>query len=317
MQDHPFFLSCMMMTFSITILGSGGAIPLTNRNPSAQLINVHEKLFLFDCAEGTQLQLRKNHIRMQKIEHIFISHLHGDHYFGLMGLITSLHLLGREAELHLYAHPSLEKIIDLHLEASQTILRYPLVFHVLDPDKVAVILDDKTVEVSTIPMKHNFPTCGFLIREKQAKPNIRKDFLEGKDLDRFDFRRIKRGHDYVDADGKVYRNEDITTPPKPARAYAYCTDTAYNEDIIPLIKGVDLLYHEATFMEDKAEAASEKFHSTAKQAALIAQKAEVKRLLIGHYSARYKEASDLLQEAKEVFPETILALDNKTIEVLN
>ena len=241
MQDHPFFLSCIMMTFSITILGSGGAIPLLNRNPSAQLINVHEKLFLLDCAEGTQLQLRKNRVRIQKIEHIFISHLHGDHYFGLMGLITSLHLLGREADLHLYAHPDLKKIIDLHLEASQTILRYTLIFHPLDPEKAVVILDNKVVEVSTIPMKHNFPTCGFLIREKLAKPNIRKDFLEGKDLARFEYRKIKNGHDYIDGSGNVFKNADIVIPPKPARTYAYCTDTAYNEDVLPLIKGVDVL----------------------------------------------------------------------------
>lgn len=315
MQYHPFSLSCIMITFSITILGSGGSIPLSHRNPSAHVVNVHEKLFLFDCAEGTQVQLRKNHVRLQKIEHIFISHLHGDHYFGLMGLVTSFHLLGREAELHLYAHPDLEKIIHLHLEASQTILRYPLKFHGIDPDKAEVILDNTSVEVRTIPMMHNFPTCGFLIREKQAKPNIRKDFIEGKELTRIDFRRIKAGQDYTDKEGKVYKNAEITTPPRLGRAYAYCTDTAYNEDVVPLIKGVDLLYHEATFMEDKAADAAAKFHSTAKQAANIALKAGAKRLVIGHYSARYKEPAALLSEAKEVFPQTVLAIDGKVIEV--
>ncbi|MEN8224178.1 MAG: ribonuclease Z [Bacteroidota bacterium] len=303
------------MNFSVTILGSGAAIPLTHRNPSAHLINVHEKLFLFDCAEGTQVQLRRNHVRIQRIEHIFISHLHGDHYFGLMGLITTLHLLGREAELHLYAPPALEKIIQLHLESSQTILRYPLTFHALDTEKPEIILDNKSVTVQTIPMKHNFPTCGFLIREKQSKANIRKDFLEGKELSHADYRRIKDGNDYVDQEGVVHKYQDITIPPQAARAYAYCTDTAYDEEIIPLIKDVDLLYHEATFMEDRAADAEAKFHSTAKQAARIALKAEAKKLLIGHYSARYRDLEGMLEEAKEVFQDTILADDGMVVEV--
>lgn len=303
------------MRFTITVLGSGGAIPLSHRNPSAQLVNVHEKLFLFDCAEGTQVQLRKNKVRLQKIDHIFISHLHGDHYFGLIGLITTLHLLGRVDELHVYAHPHLEKIIQLHLESSQTILRYSLVFHPVDPDISAVILDNETVSVTTIPMKHNFPTCGFLIREKEAKPNIRKEFLVGRDLDNADFHSIKNGNDYTGKDGKLHKNADITHPPKPGRSYAYCTDTAYYEEIIPLIRDVDLLYHEATFMEDRRPDAEVKFHSTARQAAAIATAAGAGRLLIGHYSARYKDPTDLLSEAKEIFPHTILAGDGLQVEL--
>lgn len=303
------------MTFSVTILGCAGAIPLTHRNPSAQLINVHEKYFLFDCAEGTQVQLRRNHVRIQKIDYIFITHLHGDHYFGLIGLITSLHLLGREAELHLFAHPKLEEIIRLHLEASETVLRYPLLFHPIDPEKHEKILDNKVAEVFTIPLSHDFPTCGFLIREKQALPNIRKDFLEGKELSNGDFQRIKNGEDYVDKNGTVYKNSDITTPPKAPRAYAYCTDTAYHEPLIPMVKGVDLLYHEATFMEDKATDAASKFHATAKQAASIAKQAGVKKLLLGHYSARYKELDGLLEEAREVFEESYLTSDGMAIEI--
>lgn len=314
-SGHSFFLSCIMMTFSVTILGCGAAIPLTHRNPSSQLVNVHEKLFLFDCAEGTQVQLRRHRIRLQKIEHIFISHLHGDHYFGLMGLITTLHLLGREAELHIYAPPNMEKIIHLHLESSQTILRYPLVFHSIDTENAGVILDHKTVTVTSIPMKHNFPTCGFLISEKRAKPNIRKDFLEGRDLNNVDYRRIKDGEDYIDKEGNKYSNADITSPPRHARSYAYCTDTAYFEGIIPFVKGVDLLYHEATFMEDRVADAEAKFHSTARQAATIASKAEVKKLLLGHYSARYRVLDDLLLEAKDVFPDTFLAEDGLVIEI--
>jgi len=303
------------MTFSVTILGSGAAIPLTHRNPSAHLVNVHEKYFLFDCAEGTQVQLRRNRVRIQKIEHIFITHLHGDHYFGLMGLVTTLHLLGRENELHIYAHPNLEKIIQLHLESSETVLRYPLIFHAIDPDKHEVILENKTVSVSSIPLSHNFPCCGFMITEKPSLPNIRKDFLTGKELGNADYGRIKNGEDYVDQDGAVYKNEDITIPPEPERSYAYCTDTAFDEAIVPMIHGADLLYHEATFMEDKLADAAAKFHSTARQAGEIARLAGVKRLLIGHYSARYKELDGLLAEAKDVFQNTELAQDGMVIDV--
>jgi len=305
------------MTFTVSVLGSGAAIPMIHRNPSAQLINVHEKLFLFDCGEGTQVQLRKNRVRLQKINHIFISHLHGDHYFGLIGFITSMHLLGREKDLHIFAHPSLEKIIKLHLETSQTILKYGLIFHAIDPSLNEVILDNSTVTVSTLPMNHNFPTCGFLIREKQGRPNIRKDFVAGHDLSIDDFRLIKAGNDFIDADGHVYPHADITIPPGEARAYAYCTDTAYYEPLVPLIHEVDLLYHEATFMDDKEKDAEAKFHSTARQAAAIAKKAEVKKLMLGHYSARYKNLDGLLSEAKDVFPETILAEDGLVVEVLN
>jgi ribonuclease Z len=303
------------MTFLIHILGSGAAIPLTHRNPSAQIVNVNSKLYLFDCAEGTQVQIRRNRIRLQKIDHIFITHLHGDHYFGLMGLITTMHLLGREDELNVYAPQALEQIIHLHLEVSKTILRYPLHFHPVDTEASKVILENKDVLVSSIPMVHNFPTCGYLIREQQAKPNIRKEFLEGKELSNADFRIIKDGEDYVDDQGQVLLNADITRPPKPPRAYAYCTDTAYSEAIISQIAGVDLLYHEATFMEDKRKDAEAKFHSTAAQAATIAQKANVKKLLLGHYSARYTDLDGLLEEAKAVFPESYLTVDGLIIEV--
>lgn len=314
LQDHPFFIHCSM-NFSVTILGSGAAIPMTNRNTTAQLINVHEKYMLFDCAEGTQLQIRRNRLRLQKINHIFISHLHGDHYYGLMGLLTTLHLLGRETTMHVYAHPLLEEIITLHLNASNTILRYELIFHAIDPEKAYVILEEKNFTVSTIPMKHNFPCCGFLVSERQPLPNIRKDFLVGKELSNADFRKIKVGEDYTDVSGEVYKNEDITTPPKAARSYAFCADTAYDEAIIPIIENVDLLYHEATFMEERVKDAEEKFHSTAKQAATIAKKAKVEKLLLGHFSARYRDLDELLAEAKEVFPESYLAEDGMTFTI--
>ena len=303
------------MNFKVIILGSGAAIPLLSRNPSAQVVNVKEHLYLLDCAEGTQLQLRRNQVRMQRINHIFISHLHGDHYYGLMGLVTTFHLLGRKESLHVYAHPDLEKIIHLHLDTSKTILQYPLLFHGIDPNENTMIHQDKFVTVTTIPLEHNFPACGFLIREKQAKRNIRKEFLTDKSLSPIDYRRIKNGEDYEDEHGDIHANGDITLPPRKPRAYAYCSDTAYSEAIIPVIRDVDLLYHEATFMENRAADAAAKFHSTARQAALIASKAGVQRLIIGHYSARYKTLDDMLAEAKEVFPDTMLAEDGLSFEL--
>lgn len=274
MEDF-FYLYHFMKTFSITILGSGAAIPLVNRNPSSQLINIQERLFLVDCAEGTQVQLRKNHIRIQKIKNIFISHLHGDHYYGLIGLITSMHLLGRKEELRIFAHKDLEAIINLHLKASNTELRYPLIFHHIDPEENKIVYEDDIITIESIPLNHNFPTMGFLFREKQSLQNIKKD----------------------------------------PRSYAYCSDTAYHAPIIPIIKNVDLLYHEATFMDDKVNKAIENFHSTAKQAADIALKANAKKLIIGHYSARYKDLKKILAEAKSIFPDTILADDGKMINI--
>jgi ribonuclease Z len=224
-------------------------------------------------------------------------------------------LLGRENELHIYAYHQLEELIEMHLKASQTTLRYPLRFHSIDPRKHERILDHEVADVYTIPLNHNFPTCGFMITEKQKKLNIKKEFIEGKDLKHEDFTKIKDGKDYTDENGKLYRNEDITHPPAIARSYAYCTDTAFDEGIVPMIKDVDLLYHEATFMEDRKADAEAKFHSTAAQAATIAKMANAQQLVIGHYSARYKELDDLLNEARAVFPETVLAQDGLMLEL--
>jgi len=262
------------MVFSLTILGSNSAIPTLTRNPSAHLLNVNERVFLIDCAEGTQLQLRRYKIHFQRIKHIFISHLHGDHYFGLIGFLTTLHLLGRKDELHLYAPPGLEEIINLQLEASLTSLIYPLVFHPLSGEAPEVIFEDERVEVKSFPLKHSVPTFGFRFSEKIK---IRKLPV--------------------------------------ARSYAYCSDTAYNEEIIPWIREIDLLYHETTFMTDKAKVAAEKMHSTTIEAATIAKKSRVKKLLIGHFSARYDNLLPILEEARSVFPETYLAEDGMTIHI--
>jgi ribonuclease Z len=314
MESLSFFIS-LHMNFTVTILGSGAAIPTSERNPSAHLVEVRNRLLLLDCGEGTQMQLRKSGYKFQKINHIFISHLHGDHYFGLIGLVNTMHLLGRIQPLNLYGIQPLIQLINLQLELSGTILAYPLVFHAFETQHPSVILDDGEITVSTIPLDHRVPTCGFLVSEKPEKRRVRKDFIKEVKVPFEFFEKIKDGEDYTDEKGVIHNNLQITDDPAHARSYAYCTDTAYYELIIPLIKDCDLLYHEATFMEDKAEDAHAKFHSTAREAATIALKANVKQLVIGHYSARYKEVGSLLEEAKQVFPNTILGQDGMRIEV--
>ena len=262
------------MTFSVTVLGSSSAIPTLTRNPSAHLLNADERLFLLDCAEGTQVQLRRAHVHFQRIRHILITHLHGDHYYGLIGLLTSFHLLGRKDEMHIYAHPVLKDIIELQLRASDTTLMYPVQYHPLDPGHSCLVFEDERIIAHSFPLSHSIPTCGFIFREK-----IR------------------------------LRNQPAV------RSYAYCTDTVYDESIIPDIQGADLLYHEATFLSDKANQAAEKMHSTAAQAAAIAMKAGVKRLMIGHFSARYDDLQPLLREAQEIFPDTVLAEDGMTVQI--
>lgn len=303
------------MNFTVTILGSGAAIPTPDRNPTAHLVEVRNRLLMLDCGEGTQMQLRKTGYKFQKISHIFISHLHGDHYFGLIGLLNTMHLLGRTQPMHLYGIQPLIGLVNLQLELSRTSLAYPLVFHPFETENPATILDDSEITVSTIPMNHRVPTCGFLISEKPEKRKILKDFLLKVKVPFQLFDSIKDGEDFTDDHGVVHANRQMTEDPPHARSYAYCTDTAYHEPVIPIITNCDLLYHEATFMEDKAADARAKFHSTAREAATIALKANVKQLAIGHYSARYQEVESLLAEARQVFPDTILGQDGMAIQV--
>jgi len=301
--------------FNVTILGSNSAIPTIKRNPTAHLVNHNERYFLIDCAEGTQIQLRKYRIKMQRIHRIFISHLHGDHFFGLIGLISSMHLLGRKKELHVYAPPQLETILNVQLKASQTELVFPFNFHPIDPDKHANIYEDEKLIVETIPLDHRIPTCGFLFKEKMGKRKLNKDLINELSVPVNEYLNLKNGLDYTDSKGKAIKNNKLTSEPHPTRSYAYCSDTGYYEKIIPIIKNVDLLYHEATFAHDKVDVAREKFHSTSVDAATIAKKAEVKNLIIGHFSTRYESSQELLQEAKAVFKSTRAASDGKTYEV--
>jgi len=304
-----------MLLFHLTILGSSSAIPTSERNPTAQLLCHGEKLFLIDCAEGTQVALRKKHIHFQRIKHIFISHMHGDHFYGLIGLISSMHLLGRTKPLHIYGPPVLKQILDLQLEASLTTLLYQLEFHPTQADYPEILFEDDLICVKSFPMNHRIPTTGFHFQEQPYERKIRKEVLPELKIPVHLFPLIKRGADFIDAEGNVHLNADITINPPAARSYAFCSDTAYAEEIIPVIQGSDLLYHEATFMNNRIENAAEKFHSTTGQAATIALKAEVKKLIIGHYSARYDDLQPLLDEARDVFPQTELAQDGSVFEV--
>lgn len=303
------------MAFKITILGSSGAVPAYGRLPSAQFIEVENNYFLLDCAEGTQLQLMKYALSMHRIDHIFISHLHGDHYLGLIGLLFTLHLNKRKNDLHIYSHKGLDEIITLQLKYSKSALNYKIIFHLLTHGKKETIFENKFVTVETIPLLHKLDCSGFLIREKQKPRRIDKALLP-QNLSFLQLNRVKAGEDLVDDQGNIlYKNESITLPPRRSRSYAYCSDTQYFEAIVEQVKEIDILYHEATFMEEDADKAIETMHSTVKQAATIGLKANPVRLLIGHFSARYKDLLPLIDEAKRVFPNTYLALEGETFTI--
>ena len=303
------------MGFSITILGCSSSIPTNERNPSGQVINYHDKLYLIDCAEGTQLQLRRYLKRVQRLHAVFISHLHGDHFFGLVGLISSLHLLGRKSELHVYGPKGLEEIIRLQLFYTQTQLNYELIFHETRPEVSEVIFENDDVEVITIPLEHRIPTHGFLFREKSGLRKIRKEVVLSEKIPYTAYEDIKRGADHIMDDGTVLSNESMTLSPPLSRSYAYCSDTRYTESIVPIVKGVDILYHETTFLKELTEQAELKYHATAEQAARIAQLAGVKKLVIGHYTARYDDVNPFLEEAKSVFEATELAFDGLRLNI--
>ncbi len=303
------------MKFDLTILGSSSAIPLYNRALSGQVLNLNERLFLIDCGDGTQIQIKRYKIKYQRINHIFISHLHGDHFYGLIGLLSTMQLFGRSAGLIIHGPENLEKIIRIQLELTATGLSYPLEFNILQPNESQLLVDGIDYTVDSFPVKHSVPTWGFVFKEKIAVRNIIKSFVEEHNIPIGEFEKIKKGNDFIDIDGKVYPNKEITIDPPKPRSFAYCSDTIYNENILPFIEKVDLLYHEATFGEDKRKVAEEKLHSTARDAALIALKAGVKKLIIGHFSARYKSLQILLKEAREIFPETYLAEDGEIFRI--
>lgn len=303
------------MKFELTILGSNAAVPGNGRHLSAHLLNVHEKYYLIDCGEGTQMQIGKFGIRKSKISHIFISHLHGDHIFGLIGLLTSFSLDGRKEPIHIYSPKGLERLINVQLEISQSHLTYPLHFYEVDTKVHCLIYESDKVEVFSIPLKHRIETSGYLFKEKPLPLNIRPEKIEAHQIPYKAIPSIKAGEDYITPFGKCIDNKELTLPAKPIRSFAYCSDTMYLEDLVPIIKAVDLLYHEATFANDKAEQAIVTMHSTAQQAATIANMARVKKLIIGHFSSRYKNVNVLLEEARSVFPNTLAAEEGKRYEI--
>ncbi|SFE46838.1 RNAse Z [Spirosoma endophyticum] len=301
--------------FALTILGAGSATPSLRLHQTAQLLSIGNDYVLIDCGEGTQLRLIEQRIRPGRLRYIFISHLHGDHYFGLAPLLSSLNLAGRTEDLFLFGPRGLDEVLTTIFRVSDSRLGYRLHFQVVDPSEPALLLDHPQMTVQSIPLQHRIDCTGYLFREKPHKPHLLRDKLPD-DVPVAYLKQLKNGENILDADGKLlYAASEYTESAPAPRSYAFCSDTRYVEELIPQLHGVDLLYHEATFMEDNAQRAAEVYHSTAKQAAMIAAKAEVGRLLIGHFSSRYKQFDLFLDEARAVFPETYLAIEGETTHV--
>ncbi|WP_461106477.1 ribonuclease Z [Spirosoma koreense] len=300
------------LPFALTVLGAGSATPTLRLHQTAQILTIGNEYMLIDCGEGTQFRLLEQRIRPGRLRYIFISHLHGDHYFGLAPLLSSLNLGGRTEDLFLFGPRGLDDVLTTIFRVSDSRLGYKLHFQAVDPEQPALLLDHPMVTVESIPLQHRIDCTGYLFREKPQKPHLLREKLPD-DIPVAYLKRLKNGEDILDADGQIlYAAADVTEPGPPPRSYAFCSDTRYLETIIPQVQGVNLLYHEATFLEDNALRATEVFHSTARQAATIAAKAGVGRLLIGHFSSRYKQFNLFLDEARAVFPETYLAIEGDT-----
>lgn len=300
---------------TLTILGCHSATPRTFHNPTAQLLEVKGHLFLIDCGEGTQVALRKSKVKFARVKHIFISHLHGDHYFGLIGLISTFTLLGREADLHIYGPKGIREIITLQLKLSKAWTNYNLIFHELDSKTPQLLFKDEKVEVHTIPLKHRVYSNGFLFKEKLGERKLNIEAAVAAKIDNSYFRKLKNGADVVNLKGEFIPNETVTFPPDPPKSYAFCSDTVYNREIIPQIQGVTALYHEATFLEEHKHLCEKTKHTTAKQAATIARDAEVGQLMLGHFSTRYDRLDRYLEEAQPIFENTQLAEDFKVFDI--
>ncbi len=309
------YLCCIMEKFDIHILGCGSALPTNRHFSTSQVVNLRDKLYMIDCGEGTQLQFRKAKLKFSRLNHIFISHLHGDHCFGLLGLISTLNLLGRTAELHIHSPKGLEELLEPMLLFFCRKATYEVCFHEFDTKEPAMIYEDRSLTVTSIPLKHRIPCCGFLFAEKPRPNHIKREMIDFYKVPVFELNRIKNGADYTTPDGEVISNFLLTTPSELPRKYAYCSDTIYYPAIVEQLKGVDLLFHEATFVASELARAKETYHSTAEQAAQIAQMANVKKLVIGHFSARYEDDNVFYDEASVVFSDTILAKEMLCIPV--
>ena len=298
----------------LTILGCYAATPRTLSNPTAQVLEIKNKIFLIDCAEGTQVQLRKSKVKFSKISHVFISHLHGDHFYGLVGLISTFMLLNRTNDFHIYGPKGIKEIILLQLKFSGSYTGYQLFFHELESTDSQIILEDDDVLVKTIPLSHRIYTNGYLFQEKNTKRKVNIEKVEHYNIDKIYYNKIKIGGDITLENGTVILNSELSFPPQPNKTYAFCSDTMYNEAIIPIIQNVDVLYHESTFLESDAHLATKTMHSTAIQAATIAAKANVENLILGHFSTRYSNINLFQQEAQTVFKNTQIADDGKEFD---
>lgn len=304
------------MSTSLTILGYNSAIPTVKSAPTAQFLEMEERCFLIDCGEGTQVQLRKAKAKFSKINHIFISHLHGDHVFGLPGLISSFRLLGRETTLHVYGPKGIKEMMETIFRITETHQVFEVVFHELSSKKSELVFEDNRVEVYTIPLDHRIYCNGYLFKEKPKERHLNmQEIAKYPEIEICDYHNLKRGKDFVLNDGYVLKNENLTNPAEPSVSYAFCSDTRYLESIIPIIKEVDLLYHEATFLHELKEMADYTGHTTALEAAKIARKANVKKLILGHFSNRYNDYQVLLNEACEIFPETYLPQQLEPVKI--
>lgn len=299
------------MRFEVLVLGNSSATPMYGRHPSAQVVNLNEQLFLIDCGEGTQVQLFRYGIKSSRINHIFISHLHGDHYLGLVGLISSQHLIGRKTDLHLYGPAALQEILDIQFKYSDTRLRFNLIFHAINPTEEQTLIDSSALKVISFPLLHRIDCTGFRFQEGRRPATLKADLIKQHNIPVPFWKLLKKGVDYTADDGTVYKAVDYTYPAPKSRSYVYCSDTMKDESYFQIIAEADLLYHESTFLHEMLERAIETYHTTAHQAAEVAQQVGAKRLLLGHYSARYKDLSPLLQEAQSVFPNTVLSEEGK------
>ena len=304
-----------MEPFKVHILGCGSALPTLQHNASSQIVELREKLFMIDCGEGTQMQLRRSRIHFSKIIAVFISHLHGDHCFGLPGMISTFGMTGRTAPLHIYAPAAFEPILEQTLSFFCQGLEFKVVFHAVDTTQNKVVYEDRSLTVETIPLQHRIDCCGYLFREKPILPHIRRDMIDFYKIPISQINNIKAGADWVTAEGEVIANSRLTTPAEPARSYAYCSDTRYIKTLHELVKGVSTLYHESTYSAEDAERARLYWHSTSQDAARVARDASVGKLLLGHFSARYNNESQLLEEAKEIFPNSYLTREGATFDI--
>lgn len=308
-------MSFIMEPFKVHILGCGSALPTLQHNASSQIVELREKLFMIDCGEGTQMQLRRLRIHFSKIIAVFISHLHGDHCFGLPGMISTFGMTGRTAPLHIYAPAAFEPILEQTLSFFCQGLEFKVVFHAVDTTQNKVVYEDRSLTVETIPLQHRIDCCGYLFREKPILPHIRRDMIDFYKIPISQINNIKAGADWVTPEGEVIANSRLTTPAEPARSYAYCSDTRYIKTLHELVKGVSTLYHESTYSAEDAERARLYWHSTSQDAAKVARDASVGKLLLGHFSARYNNESQLLDEAKAIFPNSYLTREGATFDI--